>query len=76
MPQKRLRSVPRPLNALPDALAAQQLRISRMTLFRKLKNGTISAPAPVHGTTRRWWRTADIQAAREQLQEDRVRRAS
>jgi hypothetical protein len=66
--QRRLaRNVPRLLNALPDDLAARQLQISRMTLFRKLKDGTISAPAPVPGTRRRWWRLADIETAREQL---------
>jgi hypothetical protein len=48
-------------------VAARQLRISRMTLFRKLKAGTISPPVPLEGTSRRWWRPADIVAAREQL---------
>ena len=67
---------PRPLNAFPDAIAAQQLQISRMTLFRKLEDGTVSPPAPVEGTARRWWRAADIQAAREQLGAERARRAS
>jgi hypothetical protein len=76
MTRKRLRTVPRPLNALPDALAAQQLQISRITLFRKLKDGTISAPAPIEGTSRRWWRQADLAAAREQLQSGRARNAS
>jgi hypothetical protein len=76
MTRKRFRTVPRPLNALPDALAAQQLQISRMTLFRKLKDGTISSPAPLDGTARRWWRAADLETAREQLQSGRVRRAS
>jgi predicted DNA-binding transcriptional regulator AlpA len=76
MTRKRFRTVPRPLNALPDSLAAQQLQISRMTLFRKLKDGTISAPAGVAGTSRRWWRSADIETAREQLQSRRPRRAS
>ena len=38
-----------------------------MTLFRKLKAGTISPPVPLEGTSRRWWRPADIVAAREQL---------
>jgi len=76
MARKRLRTAPRPLNALPDALAAQQLQISRMTLFRKLKNGTISPPAPIAGASRRWWRAADLATAREQLQSERARRAS
>ena len=76
MTRKRLRTVPRPPNALPDALAAQQLQISRMTLFRKLKDGTISPPAPIEGTRRRWWRSADVAAAREQLESGRAGRAS
>jgi len=74
MPRKRLRTAPRPLNALPDALAAQQLQISRMTLFRRLKDGTISPPVAVEGASRRWWRAADLAAAREQLQSARPRR--
>jgi hypothetical protein len=65
---KRDRIVPRPVNAVSDDIAAKQLRISRMTLFRKLKNGTISPPVPVEGTQRRWWRPADIQVAREQME--------
>jgi hypothetical protein len=47
-----------------------------MTLFRKLKDGTISPPAPVEGTRRRWWRPADIVAAREQFAAERARRNS
>jgi hypothetical protein len=47
-----------------------------MTLFRKLKNGIISAPATVEGTSRRWWRQADIVAAREQLTAGRAGRLS
>ena len=76
MLRKRSRTVPRPLNALPDEIAARQLQISRMTLFRKLKDGTISAPATFSGTSRRWWRAADIETAREQLAAYRQRRAS
>jgi excisionase family DNA binding protein len=76
MATMRVRTVPRLPNAFPDALAARQLRISRMTLFRKLKDGTISAPRPLVGTRRRWWRPADIETAREQLQAARARRAS
>lgn len=76
MPRKAPRVVPRPVNALPDDIAAKQLQISRMTLFRRLKDGTISPPAPVHGTRRRWWRPGDIQTAREQLEVGRQRRAS
>jgi hypothetical protein len=67
MTRKRPRTVPRPLNAVSDDVAARQLQISRMTLFRKLKIGTISPPVALEGTSRRWWRPADIVAAREQL---------
>jgi hypothetical protein len=72
---KRARFVPRPANAVPDDIAAKLLRISRMTLFRKLRDGTISPPVPVEGTQRRWWRPPDIEVAREQLgmvREERV----
>lgn len=65
---KKFRNVPRLQNAVPDAVAAKQLRISRMTLFRKIKNGTIAPPVPIDGTSRRWWRQGDIVAAREQLE--------
>ena len=68
--------MPRPVNAFSDEMAARQLQISRMTLFRKMKDGTISPPVPVEGTTRRWWRAADIEIAREQLRGPRARRAS
>ena len=47
-----------------------------MTLFRKLKAGTISPPAPLEGTRRRWWRPADIETAREQLLAERTESAS
>jgi predicted site-specific integrase-resolvase len=76
MSRKKLRIVPRLVNALPDEIAAKQLQISRMTLFRKLKDGTISPPAPVEGTRRRWWRPADIETAREQLVLKQQRKAS
>lgn len=77
MPQARgSRRVPRPANAVSDEIAARLLRISRMTLFRKLKDGTISAPLPVEGTHRRWWRPPDIEVAREQLGIPRQERTS
>ena len=38
-----------------------------MTLFRKIRDGELSPPAPTPGTTRRWWRPTDIEFAREQL---------
>ena len=60
--------MPRLVNAVSDDIAARQLGISRMTLFRKLKDGTISPPAAVPGTHRRWWRAADIHVAREQME--------
>ena len=67
--QKQFRRVPRPVNAVPDEIAAQQLGISRMTMFRKLRDGSLTAPASISGTKRRWWRPADIAVAREQLME-------
>jgi len=76
MPRGRSRLVPRPSNAVPDDIAALQLNISRMTLFRKLRDGTISPPVPIEGTRRRWWRPADIDLAREQLEMEKQRRAS
>ena len=76
MVRKRSRTLPRPVNAVPDEVAARQLQISRMTLFRKLKEGILSPPLPLEGARRRWWRPADIETAREQLRADRPRRAS
>jgi excisionase family DNA binding protein len=73
---QRQRRVTRPANAVSDEIAARLLRISRMTLFRKLKDGTISAPALVEGTQRRWWRPPDIEVAREQLGSTRRERTS
>ena len=75
-PVRRVRLVPRPANAVSDESAALLLRISRMTLFRKLKDGTISPPASVEGTRRRWWRPPDIEVAREQLGSAREAKAS
>ena len=77
MPQpKASRRVPRPANAVSDDIAAKLLHISRMTLFRKMKDGTISPPLPLEGTHRRWWRPADIEVAREQLEIPRQEKAS
>jgi hypothetical protein len=73
---KNSRRVPRPANAVSDDIAAKLLHISRMTLFRKLKDGTISPPVPVDGTHRRWWRPPDIEVAREQLGIPRQEKAS
>ena len=57
----------RPLNALPDSLAWRTLGVSRATFFRKLKEGTLTAPITRSGTSRRWWTPADIEIAREEL---------
>jgi hypothetical protein len=46
-----------------------------MTLFRKMKDGTISPPIAVEGTHRRWWRPADIEVARQQLEIPRQEKA-
>jgi excisionase family DNA binding protein len=64
------RRVPRRAGAVSDETAAELLNISRMTLFRKLASGIITAPNPVAGTKRRWWTLADVDLAREQLAED------
>ncbi len=60
---------PRPSNAVPDEVAVLQLEISRMTLSRKLRNGELTAPVPIPGSKRRWWRPADIELAREELRQ-------
>jgi predicted DNA-binding transcriptional regulator AlpA len=57
----------RPPNALPDALAWKALGLSRATFFRKLKEGTLTAPIARSGTARRWWTPADIEMARQEL---------
>lgn len=59
--------VPRPPNAVPDELAWKQLGLSRATFFRKLKNGTLTAPIPRCGTERRWWTPSDIEVAMQEL---------
>jgi hypothetical protein len=67
MPRRYPIFVPRLTNALSDEAAAVTLQISKKTLIRKLRAGIVTAPAPVPGTCRRWWRYADIEIAREQL---------
>ena len=74
--QNPARRVPRPANAVSDDVAARALRISRMTLFRKLRDGAVSPPVLVEGTRRRWWRPPDIELAREQLATHRGEAAS
>lgn len=59
--------VPRPSNAVPDSVAWDMLGLSRATFFRKLKDGTLTAPIPRNGTSRRWWTAADIEVARQEL---------
>jgi len=59
--------VPRPPNAVPDSVAWDTLGLSRATFFRKLKDGTLTVPIPRNGTARRWWTTADIELARQEL---------
>ena len=68
-----IREMPR--KALPkveghdDETAAILMGISRRTLLRHLKNGTISPPSLMRGKNRRAWRDGDIQSARNQLRE-------
>jgi hypothetical protein len=59
--------VSRPSNAVPDSIAWKTLGLSRATFFRKLKEGTLTAPIARSGTTRRWWTPADIEIARQEL---------
>lgn len=61
--------VARPSNAVPDSVAWKTLGLSRATFFRKLKEGTLTAPIARIGTTRRWWTPADIEIARQELGE-------
>jgi hypothetical protein len=59
--------VPRPANAVPDSIAWKALGVSRATFFRKLKEGTITAPISRKDTRRRWWTPADLEIARQEL---------
>ena len=59
--------VSRPANAIPDSVAWKTLGLSRATFFRKLKEGTLTAPIARSGTRRRWWTPADIETARQEL---------
>jgi predicted site-specific integrase-resolvase len=43
--------------------------ISRRTLLRHLKSGSVTPPALMRGKNRRAWREADIQSAKNQLRE-------
>lgn len=55
--------VPRPSNAIPNCLAWKALCMSRATFYRKLKNGTLTAPILRDGTARLWWTPADLDVA-------------
>lgn len=59
----------RPSNAVPDSVAWKALGLSRATFFRRLKEGTLSAPVSRAGTTRRWWTESDLEIARQELTE-------
>ena len=52
-----------------DETAAILMGISRRTLLRHLKSGTITPPSFMRGKNRRAWRDNDIQSARNQLRE-------
>lgn len=60
--------VPRPTNAVPDEVTWKLLGLSRATFYRKLKDGTITAPLQRDGTERRWWTPADIDLAMQELE--------
>ena len=62
--------VPRPSNAVPDSVAWKALGLSRATFFRRLKEGTLTAPVPRAGTSRRWWTDSDLDIARQELAEN------
>lgn len=59
--------VPRPANVVPDELAWKLLGVSRATFFRKLKEGTLTAPIARDGTARRWWTPSDLELAQQEL---------
>jgi len=59
--------VSRPVNAVPDSIAWKTLGVSRATFFRKLKEGTLTAPITRNDTRRRWWTPADLEIARQEL---------
>jgi predicted DNA-binding transcriptional regulator AlpA len=60
--------VNRPPNAVPDSVAWKTLGLSRATFFRKLKEGSLTAPITRSGTARRWWTPSDIEIARQELE--------
>jgi len=57
----------RPPNAVPDSVAWERLGLSRATFFRRLKEGTLTAPVARNDTRRRWWTPADLEIARQEL---------
>lgn len=57
----------RPPNAVPDEMVWRALGLSRATFYRRLKDGSLSAPIERSGTTRRWWTPADIEIARQEM---------
>ncbi|GAC1440606.1 MAG: hypothetical protein NVSMB58_37710 [Terriglobales bacterium] len=59
--------VNRPSNAIPDSVAWKTLGLSRATFFRRLKEGTLTAPILRSGTARRWWTPSDIEIAQQEL---------
>ncbi len=59
--------VSRPSNAVPDSIVWKALGVSRATFYRRLKEGTLTAPIVRTGTARRWWTPSDIETARQEL---------
>ncbi len=57
----------RPPNAVPDEMVWRTLGLSRATFYRRLKDGTLTAPMERSGTTRRWWTPSDIEIARQEM---------
>jgi predicted site-specific integrase-resolvase len=63
------RKAPPKIEGHDDETAAILMGISRRTLLRHLKSGSVTPPALMRGKNRRAWREADIQSAKNQLRE-------
>lgn len=57
----------RPPNAVPDEIVWRTLGLSRATFYRRLKDGTLTAPIERQGSARRWWTPSDVEIARQEL---------
>ena len=57
----------RPPNAVPDEIVWRTLGLSRATFYRRLKDGTLTAPIERAGSSRRWWTPSDVEIARQEM---------